>query len=522
MSRSLSEMKIREILRLKESGLSNTQIAQSLTVQYARSTVVEVLKRSKQADITYASSQELSDQELEKVLYPRKYMGKRPKADLDEEHWARRIAETGKTCLAIWEDEYLPGNEKAMSYGGFSLRIKKWKDKNGSNLDYPKNRKAGEIMETDWCGDKPSLVYSQRQQKFIPVHIFVASIGFSQKVFAKAYPDEKQESWIDGHTKAFEYYQALPKVVVPDNTKTAVKSPHRYEPEINPVFMTWAEYYNVAIVPARVSKPKDKDRAENASNLVQQRILPNLKQQVFFDLDELNKELLREIEKLNHRQYQRRSGTRSSVFKSVDLPAMRPLPAHPFVHKEMKWVRVSKNNYHVLFHHHQYSAPFSLAGEKVLLVASNTTIELLYNNQRVALHGRSFSEKQYYVTDPKHMPQSHQEQQKADGMTGERYVRWAEKYGSNTAYIIGALLEQYAIEQQAYNACMGILRLANKYSPALLEAACKEAKEKHLNGYKTINFLIEQRAKQNIKPERRSQEHDNIRGSQYYAGGQQL
>ncbi len=512
-------MKIREILRLKESGLSNTQIAQSLTVQCSRSTVVEVLKRCKQADVTYATSQEHSDQKLEQLLYPRKHMAKRPKADLDEEYWSRRIAETGKTCLAIWEDEYLPGNEMAMSYGGFSLRIKKWKEQNPSTLSYPKNRKAGEIMETDWCGDKPLLLYSQRQKKFIPVHIFTASIGFSQKIFARAYLNEKQEAWIDGHTKAFEYYQALPKVVVPDNTKTAVRLPHRYEPECHPVFMAWAEYYGVAIVPARVGRAKDKDRVENGVHLVQQRIIPNLRQQVFFDLDELNQGILVEIETLNRRQYQRRSGTRSSVFKTVDLPAMRPLPSHPFVHKEMKWVRVSRNNYHVAFDQHLYSAPFALAGERVLLVASNTTVELLYNNQRVALHSRCFSEKQYYVTDPKHMPLSHQEQRKADGMTGERYVRWAEKYGPNTAYIIASLLGQYAIEQQVYKACMGILRLADKYSPSLLEEACEEAKIKNINGYKKVKSLIEQKAEQETKPEAKSRGHNNIRGSQYYAGG---
>lgn len=510
-------MKIREALRLRSQGLNNSQIAMCATVNCARSTVVELFKRCAKAGINHENSQNLSDRELEALLYPRKHLARNPKQELNEAYWVKRVAESGKDILTIWEEEYLPQDLHGLSYGQFSYRLKQWREEHSPELDYPKQRKAGEVMETDWCGDQPNILYDKGSRTFSKAHLFVATIGFSQKLFVRAYRDEKQRAWLDAHTRALEYYGGVPKSVKPDNTKTAILKPDRYEAEKNPAFASWAAHYGVAVLPARSGKPKDKDRVEDAVGWVEQKILPKLKEQVFFDLEELNRILLVELKKLNEKPYQNRPCNRSEIFREVDLPAMRPLPAHAFENPEMKWVRASKNGYHVQFDGHRYSVPFQLAGERILLSASSTAVELLYDNKRVALHRRCYARNQLYVTDPKHMPPKHQAQRQTDCMTGDKYLKWAAEIGPHTEKVIATLLSRYVIEEQVYDSCMGILRFSKTYSPFQLELACQKACKLGVGGYRQIKHFLEQ-PKPETTEERATNLHSNIRGASYYKG----
>ena len=58
--------------------------------------------------------------------------------------------------------------------------------------------------------------------------------------------------------QAFEFSQAVPEILVPDNLKSGVTTPHRYEPDLNPTYQDMAQHYNVVVIPARVRRPKDK------------------------------------------------------------------------------------------------------------------------------------------------------------------------------------------------------------------------------------------------------------------------
>lgn len=512
MSRSMNEMKIREALRLKEAGLSHSQIASSGTVGVARSTLIELFKRCNGISMNYERAKDLSDSELEALLYPRKFAATKQRVPLNEEAWLLRTKTSGLDRQSVWE-EYIREHPGGLSYAHFCRRLRDHDARKHNRLDYPKTRKPGEIMETDWCGTTLRIVFDRDRNALQTVHFFVAALGFSQKYFVYACPDEKQASWIEAHTKALEYYGAVPRIIKPDNTKTAITKPDRYEPQKNPVFALWASYYGVAIVPARVAKPKDKDRAEDVAGTATMKILPKLKNQLFFDFNELNRIIQIEVEKLNKKTYQRRPQSRAEICLDVDLPTMRPLPTHPFYMPEIKWARVSRNGYHVHFDGHQYSAPYQLAGQRVMLAASSTTVELLYDNKRVACHRRCYSMKQIYVTERSHMPEKHQTQDIADAMNGNKYRSWAQSIGPSTKHVIDDLLNRYAVEEQSYQPCMGILRLADRYSPFLLEKACQQAIESGVIGYKYIKHQLEMMASQ--LDETRTT-HANIRGATYY------
>ncbi len=517
MPRSLHEMKIREALRLKSLGLNNSQIARSPTINCARSTLVDLIKRCQVAGVDYELAKDMTDEELRNKVYPKSQNIGRPEKDFDEAKWYAYVQEHGCDKMTAWEEAYLKENPGGLGYAQFSHRLKVYKEKNFPDLDYPQKHQPGKEMQTDWCGDTLDVIYSPERQGYITAHFFVATLGFSGKLFARAYPDEKQENWLDAHTRALEFFGAVPLQVVPDNTKTAIKKSHRYDPERNPAFQMWAEHYNVAITPTRAGKPKDKALVERGVGSFQRKILPRLKEQLFFSFEDLNQEILLALDAFNRKPYQSRPGSREKIFREVDLPAMRPLPANRFSSPKVQWVSVSKNGYHVTFDKHQYSAPYQLAGQKVLLVATNMTVELVYDNKRIALHQRSYSPSEIYVTDPLHMPQNHLAQAEIDAMTVEKYLNWGAKIGPRTKQLVDNILSGVAIPEQEFANCMGILRLADKYSPFLLEKAAEKAVALGVTRYKQIRKLLDE-ISQKIWDTQTVNDHENIRGAKYYGG----
>lgn len=515
MSRSLHEMKIREALRLKAAGLNNSQIAESGTVGAARSTIVELFKRCELAGIDAEKAAKMTDSELRALLYPRNSESGRARQHLNEERWYQEVLK-GSDRLSCWE-QYLSEEPGGMSYPQFCRRLKQYGFEQGEGLSYPKQIKPGEVMETDWSGETLAIVYDQDKDKFLKAHFFVSILGFSGKIFCRAYPNEKTEAWIDAHSRALEYYGGVPRIVTPDNTKTAITNSHRYEPTKNPNFMFWAQHYSVAIIPARAARPTDKNLVEGGVGLVKRRILSKLKGQIFFDFASLNQEVNRLLEKVNKKSYQQRPGNRSEIFAEFDQPLLRPLPAHRFELPQVKWAKVSKNGYHIQFDGHLYSAPYQFRGKKVLVSSTSTTVELLYDNRRIALHMRCYDPKVRHITAFEHMPERHRQQQLADCMTGRKYRNWAESIGPWTHKFITSLLQRFVIEEQAYQSCMGILRMADKYSEAALEEACRKACELGIGGYQQIKKILT-RIKQE-QDQKQLNTHENIRGASYYTKG---
>ena len=283
---------------------------------------------------------------------------------------------------------------------------------------------------------------------------------------------------------------------------------------IKSIYAAWAEHYGVAIIPARPAKPKDKSQAEGSVGYIERRIFPKLRQQLFFSLEEFNRILALEVDKLNKKSYQKRPGSRQEIFLDIDQPALRPLPAERFQIKYAKFAKISKNDYHVKVEGHWYSAPFHLAGKKVLVVVTDTTVEIIYNNQRLAYHSRCYNKAQKFVTNPDHMPSTHKAQYMADRMSKEKYLAWARSCGPNTVNYLKQFIDNHHIVEQSYQSCMGILRLSTKHSPFLLELACQEALEQGIGGYRQIKTIIEKIAERNHPLENLN--HENIRGGEYY------
>ena len=318
------------------------------------------------------------------------------------------------------------------------------------------------------------------------------------------------------HIHTFEFLQGCPEVVVPDNLKAGVSHAHRYEPDLNPTYQEMAHYYGVAVVPARVRKPRDKSKAENSVQRVEQWILARLRDRQFFSLTELNQAIRLHLEELNNKPFQKLDGCRRSHFETLDRPALKPLPATRYEFGEWIRVRVALN-VHIKVADSFYSVPCALVKKEVDVRLSDRAVEVFYKNQRVASHLRSVRRGDY-TTLKCHLPPRHQKQLE---WTPERLQRWAAENGPSTAQLITAVLESRPFPQQAFNACLGILRLGQSYGALRLEAACRRALHYGSFSYKSIASILKHGLDQQplagstpATPE--TPTHENVRGSTYY------
>ena len=510
-------VKILEILRLTEKGHSQREIAAS--VSCARSTVGEVQRRCRETGLCYDKASVMTDAQLKKLLYPIYTRKKYTKPDPDYEYIYNELQKHRKLNLRfLWED-YKSKTPEGLEYSQFCERYNRWRGTTGKNVTMHQEREAGKELFVDWMGDKLPLVVDQSTGELCTAHFFVCTLGNSGFPYVEAFPDEKLDKWLIAHTHAFEYYGGVPRIVIPDNCKTAVSKPQYYDPEINPAYWELAKHYNLAVIPARIREPQDKALVEESVRWLETWLLGWLRNQRFFSFGELNKAIKQRLSELVRRRYQKRPGTRLSVFHELDFPKLRSLAASAFETADMK-LRTVPDNYHVEYDGFYYSLPYTLYRQRVTIRATSTTIEIFDANRiRVASHVRKHTGKRY-VTDPAHMPERHRHYWNSKQFNGNRYRLWAKNIGENTFYVIDRMLTAQKVEEQAYKSCMGLLRISKKYSLERLENACAKAKTMNSCTYTTVANILKNGQdlvkSQLSSPSKATPGHENVRGAAYY------
>ena len=340
--------------------------------------------------------------------------------------------------------------------------------KNRHQCIYPENRENRPRLIGP---DKTSAVINRYTGELIPVYVFVATLSYSQYAYVEGFLSQNQESWIEAHVHMFEYFQGVTRMIVPDNLKTGVTKPDWYSPVINRTYHELAEYYNTAIIPARVRKPKDKPNAERTVGVISTWIIASLRRRQFFSLGELNEAIREKLKEFNSREFQKKTGSRLSVFLAEEKPMLQRLTAAPFELALWKQATV-QFNYHISVEKNLYSVPYEYIKQKVDVRITERVVEVFFNHIRICSHPRIRGKIGNYSTSEAHMPADHREYV---SWNGERFLSWAQKIGPATMATVKSILSTHKIEQQGYRSCMGLLKLADKYSITRLEAACSKA-----------------------------------------------
>jgi transposase len=507
----LSMRKIREVLRLTwEAGLSARQIAESL--QLARSTVGECLRRFRESGLPWPLPSELGDVALEQRLFPPPVRGldrTRPRPD-----WARvhqELKRKGVTLALLWQ-EYKLTHPDGYQYSRFCDQYRAWVGR--QDVVMRQTHRVGEKLFVDYTG-QPAEVIDRTTGEIRLAQVFVAVLGASNYTYAEATWTQQLPDWIGAHVRAFAFFGGVPEVLVPDNLKSGVTKAHRYEPDLNPTYADLAQHYGVAVLPARSRKPRDKAKVEVGVQIVERWILAALRHRQCFSLAELNQAIRTLLLRLNQRPFKKQPDSRQTLFITQEQPALRPLPLIPYEFAEWKKARVHID-YHVEIEGHYYSVPYRLVRAQVDVRLTARTVECFHQGQRVASHLRS-PQRGQHTTVVEHMPVAHREHAE---WTPQRLLHWAESIGPATTGVIQTLFERRTYPQHAFRAALGILRLAKGFGTARLEAASQRALRLGACSYKSLDSILKQGLDQQPLPTPTPTapviDHDNLRGAAYY------
>jgi transposase len=507
----------REVLRLNALGLSGRSIAGS--VSCSRNTVAEVLTRARKLGLEWPLPLDVTDGELKKMLFPEKEKAKSARTP-DCEYIHREMSKPGVTLTLLW-DEYCrsckENGEVPYQYSQYCKFYGKYATLSKATMHI--KRKPGERMEVDWAG-QTAVIRDSVTGDDIKAYIFVAVLPASQYAYVEAFASQNLESWIAAHIRAFNHWGGVPRMVVPDNLKTGVDKTEWYTPVINRTYHEMAEHYGTAILPARVRKPQDKPSVESTVGDISTWITAALRGQTYFSIAELNGDIVKKLQDYNERMFQKRPGSRKSVFLEEESELLLPLPATPYEIATWKKATVAFN-YHISVDNQYYSVPHEYIKYQVDIRSTSRTVEVFYNGLRICSHPRLTGYPGQYQTVDEHMPPKHR---KAGDWNGERFISWAQTIGANTAEVIRSVLAGYKVEQQGYRTCMGILKMADKYGRERLESACSRALSYTPHPtYRNLSAILKSGqdrvahskiADDNIAVE----QHGFIRGAKYYGG----
>ncbi|MBS97676.1 MAG: IS21 family transposase [Oceanospirillaceae bacterium] len=506
-AKRITMRKIRDVLRLRlAAGLSIRQIKDSTKISVGA--IQKLLSQATELGLTWPLPDDLDDSQLARLFYPGADTTASARYAVPD--WAalhQELKRKGMTKQLLWEEYTQQYPNRCYSYSQFCDRYRHWCGQQKRSMR--QTHRAGEKCFVDYCGPTVPIICASTGE-VRQAQVFVAVLGASNYTYAEATLSQTLPDWLGSHVRMLEYFGGAPEIIVPDNLRSGVSRACRYDPDLNPSYQQWAEHYQVAVVPARPYKPKDKSKAEVGVQIVERWILARLRHHSFFSLAEVNHCIRALLEELNEKPFKQLPGNRRQAFELLDRPALRVLPNHPYHYVEIKPVKVNID-YHVQYQQHHYSVPHQYVGETLELHASDTLVRLYFRQQVVASHPRRH--RPGTTTEASHMPKRHQKQQQ---WTPGRLKHWAKHIGPEVQAWVTEQLAAKAHPEQAYRICLGLLNLSRDYPAERLNAACGIANREGLIRLKQIKSIL--LSNRDRLPEALNvqadlpQQHENIRG----------
>lgn len=456
----------RGILRLKSLHYSNTDIAAS--VHSSRNTVQEVLNIAGALGIGWPLADDATNGSLESLLYPERHKKDADRMLPDYPKIHRELAGKGVTLSLLWTEYCMEAKDAGkVPYMStqFNENYRKWARVTRATMRI--QHKPGDVMEVDWAG-ATIAIHDPVTGTVAPAYLFVAVLPCSCYVYAEICRDMKEEAFIRCHVHAYSYFGGTTRLLIPDNLHTGVTRNTRYETVIPRAYSEMADYYDTAIVPARVSHPDDKPDAEGSVRLATTWILASLRSERFYSVEEAGRAVSGKLEELNGRPFQKRAGSRRTAYENEEEAFMQPLPAAPFEPAAWSTAKIP-NDYVITDGINKYSVPFDLIGESVDIRTTGDTVEVFFHGNRVASHVRRKKAERDPIIIKEHMPLAHQKYLSYDA---DSFRGWACAVGESTARVVEYFLGSDKEPEQGYKYCASLMKAADRYGHPRMEKAC--------------------------------------------------
>ncbi|MBC7594811.1 MAG: IS21 family transposase [Kineosporiaceae bacterium] len=513
------KIKAKLVLQLRNQSLSRRAIESAHGI--SRHSIQAVLDAADRLGLGWNEVAEMSETEVYAALFPGRGVRESVFAQPD---WPRvhtdlaRVGVTLKLLHQEYVDAYSRAGQAVMSYDRICRLNGDYAAVTGASSRV--GHKAGRSIEVDWSGPTMQLL-DPTTGEISKVYLFVACLPFSRYAFVEATLDMRQESWLRAHTGMFAFFGGSVPRLVPDNLKTGVIShPREGEIVLNDAYREMAAHYSAAVLPGRVRAPKDKASVENTVSHVATWVIAGLRHEQFTSLPQLRIRVAEQIDAYNRQPFQKRDGSRLSVFIAEEKPLMQPLPAASFEISTWSYKRKVGKNAHVVWAKNFYSVPIGHIGALVDLRVTDTMLEVYRADERLTSHLLlPASTANRYQTNDADLPEGRSWQ----AWDRVRIDDWAARMGPATVTVIGKIFEAASIEEAGYDPALAVLRLSRRFSPTRVEAACELALRGPIRSprYAHLRPILDtgQDKTGNIPDESEADGGGYVRGSAYYAGG---
>ena len=484
------------------------------------STVQRILKRFEASGLTLQELRTLEPGTVEELIYPPANLQRKDIPLPDFQLYYDRIHARGSKvniayCWIEYKQAHPDGYEQTQFYEYYNRFVETHYGKREAAMAV--GRVPGEKMYIDWVGDQPELLTDRETGELRKVHIFATTLGLSSLIYAEAFPNEKLPCFIEGTVHALSFYEGVPKYLVPDNLKTAVIKHTRDELVLQSAYSDLEDFYDTIVLPPPPRKPKGKPTVENHVRYLEAHLIEKLREKTYISLEDLNAEVTKIVAVLNSRRFQNRSFSRQDAFEKYDKPCMKPLPGGAFTVCDYKTVNKVPDNYHIEYDGHYYSVVYTQCGRPAILKATPSEIRICDQyNRLICKHKRSYKDFPLYITEDDHMRPEHLYYKEVNAKDGAYYRRWASVFGPNMSEVIDRMLKAPKHEEQAYNACAGLLHHVKDLPHGIVEEAARQCIQMNSCRYKAFKRVLSRIQDGASAPGETLPSHENIRGKGFY------
>ena len=316
-------------------------------------------------------------------------------------------------------------------------------------------------------------------------HVFRCVLSHSRKGYTEAVFKQNTESFIRTLENAFWALGGVPKRVVFDNAKCAVKTPDWYDPELNPKLVDFCKHYACAFLPTRVRTPRHKGKVERGVDYVQENALRGHE---FETLTAQNEHLAQwERTVADTRIHGTTCKQVRSDFEANEKAALGKLPLERFAFYHEAKRKVSRDG-HISVNRSFYSVPPEYLGREVWVRYDSRVIRIFDESLRhITTH--VVTERGRFQTAPEHIASEKISPiERGIGylhgkmrLIGPHSSRWAE------AVIAGRGVEAARVLQ-------GVLAMSRKHASEEIEQACQAAWQSGAINCRIIRTLLKRQA----------------------------
>jgi len=309
--------------------------------------------------------------------------------------------------------------------------------------------------------------------------VFNMRLSYSRYDFYCKVYDQRVETFIRCHIRAFEFFGGVPEVVKIDNLKAAILKANFYEPIYQDMYRRFSVYYGFKPVPCRIYHANDKGKVESGIGYVKGNYFKGRKFESGTTLDT-------GLAQWNERANQRIHGTTRKVpfhvFETEERPKLSPLPDERYKLSEAGTRRVY-HDCHIYVDYNYYSVPYEYVGRDVDIELTDSLLRISCDSEDIAIHER-IKDRGSFSTVDAHYPKY---KKVAETEYREVYRAKMAAIGPFAEKLFSLIIKNN--KQYWAQPIKGILSLAKKYPSEVLEASCKRAYFYNVQSYQIVKNI---------------------------------